>query len=142
MSEFAKELLILQKYFSHDPDYWVSSGFIDFTESRDTLFKAACSTCNPKTGLFSQATATRLFDAHSARALLFLISVMIFLIYSHLTSDMHKSFKTCSLFAISIFIRIKVGLEFSVLFSLDISFLYFSIFPISIIFIFIYISLL
>ena len=49
----------------------------------------------------------------------FLISVVTFLIYSHLTSDMYKSFKTCSLFAIGILIRVKIGLEFSVLFSLS-----------------------
>jgi len=49
----------------------------------------------------------------------FLILVMIFLIHLHLISDMCKSFKTCSLFAISIFIRVKVRLEFSVLFSLS-----------------------
>jgi len=34
-------------------------------------------------------------------------------------SDMCKSFKTWSLFAIGILIRVKVGLEFSVLFSLS-----------------------
>jgi len=54
-----------------------------------------------------------------ARTLPFRISVVIFLIYSHLISNMHKSFKTCSLFAIGILIRVKVGLEFFVLFSLS-----------------------
>ena len=58
-----------------------------------------------------------LLSTPSARALLFLISVVIFLIHSHLMSDMCKSFKTCNLLVISILIRIKVGLEFSVLFS-------------------------
>jgi len=64
--EFAKELLVSQEYFSHDPDYWVSSGLVDSTESWDALFKAAYSACNPKTSLFSQAAAARLFDAHFA----------------------------------------------------------------------------
>jgi len=66
VSEFAKELLVSQKYFSHDPDYWVSSGLVDSTESRDALFTAAQSACDPRTGLFSQAAATQLFDAHFA----------------------------------------------------------------------------
>jgi len=103
VSKFAKELLILQKYFSHNPDYWVSSGLIDSTMSWDALFEAACFACNPKTSLSSQAAIARLFDAHSARALSFLILVVTFLIHSHLTSDRHKSFKTCSLFIIVIF---------------------------------------
>ena len=58
-------------------------------------------------------------SVHFMRALPFLISVVTFLIHSHLMSDMHKSFKTCSLFTIGILIRVKVGLEFSVLFSLS-----------------------
>jgi len=66
VSEFAEELLISQEYFSHDPDYWVSSGLVDSTASWDALFKAACSACDPKTGLSSQAAAARLFDAHFA----------------------------------------------------------------------------
>ena len=66
VSEFAEELLISQEYFSHDPDYWVSSGLVDSTMSWDALFKAACSACDPKTGLSSQAAAARLFDAHFA----------------------------------------------------------------------------
>ena len=64
VSEFAEELLILQEYFSHDPDYWVSSGLVDSTVSWDALFKAACSACNLKTGLSSQAATVRLFDTH------------------------------------------------------------------------------
>ena len=66
VSEFAKELLVSQKYFSHDPDYWVSSSLVDSTKSRDALFAAAQSACDPRTGLFSQAAATQLFDAHFA----------------------------------------------------------------------------
>ena len=58
VSEFAKELLVSQEYFSHDPDYWVSSGLVDSTESRDALFAAAQSACDPRTGLSSQAAAT------------------------------------------------------------------------------------
>jgi len=57
VSEFAEELLISQEYFSHDPDYWVSSGLVDSTESRDALFAAAQSACEPRTGLSSQAAA-------------------------------------------------------------------------------------
>ena len=64
VSEFAKELLVSQEYFSHDPDYWVSSGLVDSTVSRDALFKAAHFACNPKTGLSSQAATVRLFDAY------------------------------------------------------------------------------
>jgi len=64
VSEFAEELLVSQEYFSHDPDYWVSSGLVNSTESRDALFAAAQSACNPRTGLSSQAAAARLFDAH------------------------------------------------------------------------------
>jgi len=139
VSEFAGELLVLQEYFSHDPDYWVSSGLVDSTMSWDTLFEAACSACNPKTSLSSQAVAARLFDAHSTRALPFLISVVTFLIYSHLISDMCKSFKTCSLFVIGIPIRVKVGLEFSILFSF--SRYIFSLFLFSLLFLFIYIYL-
>ena len=66
VSEFAEELLVSQEYFSHDPDYWVSSGLVNSTESRDALFAAAQSACDPRTGLSSQATAARLFDAHFA----------------------------------------------------------------------------
>ena len=66
MSEFAEELLVLQEYFSYDPDYWVSSGLVDSTESRDALFAAAQSACDPRTGLSSQAAAARLFNAYFA----------------------------------------------------------------------------
>jgi len=78
-------------------------------------------------------------SAHSARALPFLISVVTFLIHSHLTSDMRKSFKTCSLFTINILIRVKIRLEFSVLFSL--SRYIFSLFFLYLLFLFIYIYL-
>ena len=64
VSEFAKELLVSQEYFSHDPDYWVSSSLVDSTKSRDALFAAAQSACDPRTGLSSQAAAAQLFDAH------------------------------------------------------------------------------
>jgi len=64
MSEFAEELLVLQEYFSHDPDYWVFSGLVDSTASQDALFEAAHSACNPKTSFSSQAAIARLFDAH------------------------------------------------------------------------------
>jgi len=53
VSGFAEELLVSQEYFSHDPDYWVSSGLVDSTKSRNALFAAAQSVCNPRTGLFS-----------------------------------------------------------------------------------------
>jgi len=66
VSEFAEELLVSQEYFSHDPDYWVSSGLVNSTESRDALFAAVQSACNPRTGLSSQAAAAQLFDAHFA----------------------------------------------------------------------------
>ena len=145
MSEFAEELLILKEYFSHDPDYWVSSGLVDSTESRDALFAATQSACDPRTGLSSQAAAARLFDAHFVRALLFLISVVTFPIHSHLTSSMCKFSKTCKTSAIAILIRVKVGLEFTILFSLSryiFLFVFFPFFPVFIIFIYIYISLL
>ena len=125
VSEFAKELLVLQEYFSHDPNYWVSSGLVDSTAFWDALFEAACSACNPrlvsylKLLLQDSSILILLLSTHSARVLPFLISVVTFLIHSHLTSDMCKSLKTCSLFAIGILIRVKVGLEFSVLFSLS-----------------------
>jgi len=64
VSEFAKELLVSQEYFSHDPNYWVSSDLVDSTESWDALFEAAPSACNPKTGFSSQAATARLFDTH------------------------------------------------------------------------------
>ena len=76
-------------------------------------------------------------STHSARALPFLISVVTFLIHSHLMSDMRKSFKTCSLFAIGILIKIKIELEFSILFSL--SRYIFSLFFLYLLFLFIYI---
>ena len=150
MSEFAEELLVSQEYFSYDPDYWVSSGLVDSTESRDALFAAAQSACNPRTGLSSQAAAARLFDAHShlsahfMRALPFLISVVTFPILSHLMSSMRKFSKIYTISAIAILIRVKVGLEFTVLFSLS-RYIFLSVFlffPVSIIFIYIYISLL
>ena len=78
-------------------------------------------------------------STHSMRTLPFLISVVTFLIHSHLTSNMHKSFKTCSLFAIGILIRIKIGLEFSILFSL--SRYIFSLFFLYLLFLFLYIYL-
>jgi len=74
VSEFAEELLVSQEYFSHDPDYWVSSGLVNSTESRDVLFAAAQSACDPRTGLSSQAAAARLFDAHFAFVRLFALS--------------------------------------------------------------------
>jgi len=79
-------------------------------------------------------------SAHSARALPFLISVVTFLIHSHLTSNMHKFSRTCKTSMITILIRVKVGLEFTVLFSLS-RYIFLSIFlffPVSIIFIYIY----
>ena len=66
MSEFAEELLVSQEYFSHNPDYWISSGLVDSTESRDALFAAAQFACDPRTGLSSQAAAAQLFDAYFA----------------------------------------------------------------------------
>jgi len=71
VSEFAKELLVSQEYFSHDPNYWVFSGLVDSSESQDTLFKAARSACDPKTGLSSQAATARLSNAHLAFVHLF-----------------------------------------------------------------------
>ena len=62
-----------------------------------------------------------------------------FLIHSHLMSNMCKSFKTCSLFVISIPIRVKVGLEFSILFSF--SRYIFSLFFLYLLFLFLYIYL-
>jgi len=82
--------------------------------------------------------------AHFTRALLFLISVVTFPIHSHLTSGMCKFSKTCKTSAIAILIRVKVGLEFTVLFSLS-RYIFLSVFPffsVSTIFIYIYISLL
>jgi len=83
-------------------------------------------------------------SAHSMRTLLFLISVVTFLIHSYLMSDMRKFSRIYKIFAIAILIRVKVRLEFSVLFSLSryIFFVYFSVLSISLIFIYIYISLL
>ena len=78
-------------------------------------------------------------SAHSARALPFLISVVTFLIHSHLTSNMHKFFKTFSLFAIGILIRVKVRLEFSILFSLS-KYIFF-LFFLYLLFLFLYIYL-
>jgi len=66
-------------------------------------------------------------STHSARALPFLISVVTFLIHSHLISNMRKFSKTCKTSAIAILIRVKVGLEFTVLFSLS-RYLFLSIF--------------
>ena len=66
VSEFAEELFVSQEYFSYDPDYQVSSGFVNSTTSWDTFFKAAHSACNPKTSLSSQATTMRLFNAYFA----------------------------------------------------------------------------
>ena len=81
-------------------------------------------------------------STHSARALPFLILVVTFPIYSHLTSNIRKFSKTYKIFAIAILIRVKVGLEFSVLFSLSryiFLFIFPFFFPVSIIFIYIYI---
>jgi len=77
--------------------------------------------------------------AHSARALPFLISVVTFLIHSHLMSNMCKSFKICSFFAIGILIRVKVRLEFSILFFL--SRYIFSLFFLYLLFLFLYMYL-
>ena len=84
-------------------------------------------------------------SAHFARALPFLILVVTFPIHSHLTSSMCKFSKTCKTSAIAILIRVKVGLEFTILFSLSryiFLFVFFPFFPVFIIFIYIYISLL
>ena len=72
-------------------------------------------------------------SAHFMRVLSFLISVVTFLIHSPLTSGMRKFSRTCKIFVIAILIRVKVRLEFTVLFSL--------FFLVSIIFIYIYIYL-
>ena len=83
-------------------------------------------------------------STHFARALPFLISVVTFPIPSLLTSGMRKFSKICKTSAIAILIKVKVGLEFTVLFSLSryIFLSVFPFFPVSIIFIYIYISLL
>jgi len=83
-------------------------------------------------------------SAHFMRALPFLISVVTFPILSHLMSSMRKFSKIYTISAIAILIRVKVGLEFTVLFSLS-RYIFLSVFlffPVSIIFIYIYISLL
>ena len=79
-------------------------------------------------------------STHSARALPFLILVVTFPIYSHLTSNIRKFSKTYKIFAIAILIRVKVGLEFSVLFSLS-RYIFLSIFLffLYLLFLFIYI---
>ena len=79
-------------------------------------------------------------STHSARALPFLILVVTFPIYSHLTSNIRKFSKTYKIFVIAILIRVKVGLEFSVLFSLS-RYIFLSIFLffLYLLFLFIYI---
>ena len=41
VSEFAKELLVAQEHYKHDPNFWVNSSLVEHQEIEEAVFKAA-----------------------------------------------------------------------------------------------------
>ena len=37
VSEFAKELLVAQEYYKHDPDFWVNSRLVEHQEMEELV---------------------------------------------------------------------------------------------------------
>ena len=65
MSEFAKELLVAQEYYKHDPDFWVHSGLIEHQEMEKSVFEAAWATSSNFDRLSATKSVQQLYEAHS-----------------------------------------------------------------------------
>jgi len=39
MSKFAKELLVAQEYYKHDPNFWVNSRLVEHWEIKELVFE-------------------------------------------------------------------------------------------------------
>ena len=65
VSEFAKELLVTQEYYKHDPDFWVNSGLVKHQEMEESIFAAAQAASSNFDGLSATESAQQLYEAHS-----------------------------------------------------------------------------
>jgi len=65
MSEFAKELLVAQKYYKHNPDFWVNSSLVKHQEIEKPVFEAAWVASSNFDGLSTTESAQQLYEAHS-----------------------------------------------------------------------------
>jgi len=65
VSEFAKELLVIQEYYKHNPDFWVNSGLVEHQEMEKSVFEAAQAASSNFNGLSATKSAQQLYKAHS-----------------------------------------------------------------------------
>ena len=65
VSEFAKELLMAQEYYKHDPNFWVHSGLVKHKKIEDAVFKATQVTSSNFNRLSTSETTQQLYKAHS-----------------------------------------------------------------------------
>ena len=64
--ELARELLVARSYFESNPNYWVDSGLISYSDAETHVFEAAKAACSLQEGLSPQDAASKLFHAHLA----------------------------------------------------------------------------
>ena len=65
VSEFAKELLITQEYYKHDPDFWVNSSLVEHQKMEKSVFEAAQAASSNFDGLFATESAQQLYEVYS-----------------------------------------------------------------------------
>jgi len=64
VSEFAEELLVAERYYEDDPDFWVGSGLIKDADSQQAVFNACRRTTSNFKGVSSSDAAKQLFEVH------------------------------------------------------------------------------
>ena len=65
VSEFAKDLLVAQEYYKHDPDFWVNSGLAEHQEIEKLVFEAAWAASSNFDRLSATKSAQQLYKVHS-----------------------------------------------------------------------------
>ena len=65
VSEFAKELLVVQEYYKHNPDFWVNSGLIEHQKMEESVFEATRATSSNFDRLPATESTQQLYKAHS-----------------------------------------------------------------------------
>ena len=65
VSKFAKELLVTQEYYKHNPNFWVNSGLVKHQEMEELVFEAARVAYSNFDGLSATESAQQLYKAHS-----------------------------------------------------------------------------
>ena len=56
VSEFAKELLVAQEHYKHNPNFWINSGLIEHQEMKKAIFEVARVTSSNFNGLSTSET--------------------------------------------------------------------------------------